>query len=123
MKKIYVAGPIRDPNPIKFLQNIREGIRTAGMLITEGYAPFCPHLDYQYFLQWQSSEYPDLEQIMAVSIEWLRRCDAMFLLPGWRTSDGTMREINFAQLADIPIFSSLTELNNHFKTNHEKEGS
>ena len=122
MKKIYVAGPIRDPNPIKFLQNIREGIRTAGMLITEGYAPFCPQLDFQYFLQHENSECPNLEQVMAVSLEWLLQCDAVFVLPGWSQSHGTLEEMRIARLSGVPIFTSITQLKSHFKTNYEKEG-
>ncbi len=123
MIKVYIAGPISDPNPIKLLQNIRAGICAAARLIGEGYAPFCPHLDYQYFLQWTPSEAPDIDQIKAVSLEWLKQCDAVILLPGWRTSHGSRIEFMKAEYLGIPVFFNIENLDKHFATNKEREGN
>jgi len=107
MLKIYVAGKYSDPNIINVLGNIREGIKMSAKLLSLGYAPFCPFLDYQF----QFYE-PDLkvEDYYAYSLTWLNSCDAMLVLPGYKSSKGTLAEIDTAKISGIPIYYSLEDL-------------
>jgi len=104
MIKIYVAGKMSDPECINFLENVRLGQRAATELILLGYAPFCQMLDFQYFLQLRDGEKITREMIQRYSLEFLPGCDAMLVLPGYETSEGTKQEIERAEYFDIPVF-------------------
>ena len=116
MIKVYIAGAMRDPNPITFLENIRKGILMGATLVANGYAPFCPMLDNQYFMQQLScGDIITTEKVMNVSTEWLRQCDVVLVLPGWKNSVGTRNEIEEADRIGIPVFFSVNTMHNHFK--------
>lgn len=119
MTKIYVAGPLtptgKENHAIEFLNNVRAGIRISTQLVKCGFAPYCPMLDFQYFLC-----LPDLQTISAyeikqMSIAWLLACDAVYLLADSEGSEGCKAECIIARANKIPIFSTLHELMNHFK--------
>lgn len=115
MYKIYVAGSISDPNVLMVLENIRIGQRASVKLLLKGYAPFVPFLDYQLFLQLRDDEEISLASIQAYSMEWLKVCDAIFVLPNAENSTGTQREISQAIQWDIPIFTSIYAMDVYFK--------
>ena len=115
MIKVYIAGAMRDHSPIVFLNNLQKGIRAGAELVMAGYAPFCPMLDSQYFLQLREPEEITAKMIMDVSMEWLMQCSAVLVLPGWENSEGTIREINRARIVSIPVFFSFIDLEYHFK--------
>jgi hypothetical protein len=107
MKRIYVAGPITDKDPVKLFNNIRQGISISAEILSYGFAPFCPFLDYQYCFH---NKDIDVGKPKAVSIEWLKSCDAVFLLPGWEKSKGTLAEVKIAKYEKIPIFEHWQDL-------------
>jgi nucleoside 2-deoxyribosyltransferase len=109
LKRIYVAGPYSATDIIQSLENITRGQRVATVLLLNGYTPFCPFLDYQLFLQLRHGEHITKQQIRDYSLEWLKLCDAMVVLDGWENSDGTKREIEFAQKNGIPTFFSIDD--------------
>ena len=102
-KLIYTAGPYRSKLGIHgVVQNIREAEEWMTMLWVNGASVICPHkntalLDGIYGLKgedWLDGDFVQVE-----------RCDALFLLPGWETSDGTRQEIEVAKAAGIRIFT------------------
>jgi len=101
--KVYVAGAISDPNPAKMLGNLRKGMREATRLLLRGYIPFCPFLDHQFFFQLQNGEEISVEQIQTYSIEWLKVCDVVYVMPNSENSIGTQREIETAMGNTPPI--------------------
>ena len=123
MYKVYIAGAITDPDPLKFLDNVRKGIRVAALLMMEGYAVFCPHLDHQIFFQIQSTGEVILnEQIKNHSIEWLRVSDAVLVLPGYACSRGVHDEMKEADKLKIPIFLNPYAMRTYFdKLEEEKK--
>ena len=105
--RIYVAGPISNTDPCVVLKNIGEGIQASRELIKHGYVPFCPFADFLYFF---SEPRPSLEKIQIVSIEWMKKCHAILMLPGWEKSRGSLREKLIAEKKGIPIFYSIHDL-------------
>jgi len=97
--KVYVAGPIRDPDPKTREKNIQFGIREAAILASKGFAPYCPHLDHQYQTYIDVSE----EDLMAITAEFLPMCDVLYLLEGWENSEGCKAEREIAIKLGIPI--------------------
>ena len=111
MITVGIIGPLtprgEGNHAIEFLENVIEGIHAAGLLIAEGFAPFCPHLDYQYLLA--DFHFTDA-QLKAVSMEWIGRCDVILALHGWRESKGAIAEYTLACQKDIPVVEGINEL-------------
>ena len=114
-KYIYVAGAMSSPSCITFLDNVRKGQRVALKILLMGNHPFCPFLDFQYFLQLRDGEEITLEQIRNYSMAWLRKCDMVFLVPGYEKSEGTMAEIKEAMELGIPIAESWQTMATYWK--------
>ena len=52
---------------------------------------------------------PELvERVMAADIAALLKCDAIFMLRGWETSEGSRRELKVALDMNIPIMQEIT---------------
>jgi len=47
-----------------------------------------------------------VEQFYRYSIEFLKRSDAVVLVPGWEKSTGTLKEIKIALELGIPVFEN-----------------
>lgn len=109
MKRVYVAGPISANDPITLFGNEKNGIDTAAWLLLQGFAVFCPHLDFQYLLGVYGKDITK-EQLQANSMAFVEVCDCMLVLPGWENSDGTKREMYRAEKLDIPVYFNVHEL-------------
>jgi len=109
MKRIYVAGPYSADNVMDVLRNIRNGIEASQAVFMEGYAPFCPWLDYHYVLM-DFEDALTLEDFYNYSIAWLAVSDGILVLEGWETSKGTLAEIEYAKLYHIPIFYNIDDI-------------
>jgi hypothetical protein len=116
IKYVYVAGPLRPKGYrsqcmwIDYLLNVRENIRYAVAVAKLGYVPFCPCLDFLYLLVGVGVHRLTEQTIMRLSKDWLERCDAIVLTPGWKGSQGTLDEIEFAKKHDIKIFRNIKAL-------------
>lgn len=108
MPVIYVAGPFRGKTPNNFWQ-IHQNIYDAaqiGLKIWEmGGAVIVPHLNTSPY----QNALPDnvwLEGDLCI----LDRCDAIFMLPTWKSSLGATEERNYAIAAGIPVFDDLGKI-------------
>lgn len=112
MIKVFVAGLYskteEENNLIGCLYNIRTGIRYCAQLIALGYAPFCPWLDFLYFMvgDYRISE----KLIKEYTIEYLKVCDVMLVISNAEGS-GVNDEIQIADAQGIHIVNSVRELN------------
>jgi hypothetical protein len=113
MKRIYIAGKYDDENIISCLANIRQGIEMAVKLAANGYAVYCPFLDFLFALVRGGAEL-DKQDFQKNSMAWVEVSDALLILDNWRTSNGTKREIARAEQLLIPIFYNIHEL---YRTN------
>lgn len=122
MKKIeyvYIAGlltprGVRSTNPaIEYLLNVRDMARVGLNLLKMGFAPFCPGLDFLYFLILKDDERITEQMIKRFSKDWLRRCDAILMTEEWEKSPGSIAEKKLAEDLGLPIFYSIEEILNY----------
>jgi hypothetical protein len=104
MKVIYVAGPFRADTPWEQEQNVRVAEEYALKLWKMGAAVICPHAMTRFY----QDSLPD-DTFLAGDFEILRRCDAIFLLPYWQNSTGTLQELQVADQANVRKLYSLPE--------------
>ena len=105
VRVVYIAGPFRAPSAWAIEQNIRRAEALALDVWWLGAAALCPHANTRYF-QGAARD----EVWLRGDLEMLRRCDAVLLVPGWQSSEGTRAEVEYARNHGIPVFESLEEL-------------
>lgn len=118
MKIIYVAGaltpkgnrPDTDNPAIEYLLNVRDMISISLALIQKGWAPYCPAIDFSYFLHLRVGEQITERQIKDVSLAFLEPAAAMFMLPRWEKSQGSVIEREKAILQGKAVYYSLEEV-------------
>jgi len=101
MKLIYIAGPYRGPNTWAIEQNIRRAEDAAVLVWRAGHAALCPHANARHMEGVTSDEH-----VLAGTMEMLRRCDAVLLIPGWQASRGAVAEQEEAVNLGLPVFNS-----------------
>ena len=86
-------------------RNIRLAEDAAAKIWRLGAAALCPHKNSERF----GGVVPD-DVILAGDLEILRRCDALFLIDGWKRSAGATAERTEAVARGIPVFESIEKL-------------
>lgn len=116
IRRLYVAGILTpvghfSANPaIDYVIALREMTKWSWKALQAGFDPFCPALDWMFWMVMESGEYMTEAMIKRYSKSWLEVCDAVMLTPGWQKSKGTLAEIKRAEELEIPVFKSLDEL-------------
>lgn len=93
MRVIFISGRITAPTLYGYHRNIQHADEMALKLRRRGYAVFCPHKNSE----WQTGGLEkdaedDFEEWMRRDFEILSRCDAIFMLKGWKQSRGAKLE-------------------------------
>lgn len=102
IRAIYVAGPYGAPTEEGISANVlRASSEAATLLYQDGYAVFCPH---SMSHGWERALGYTWERTLAACCEWVLRCDAILMLPGWQASPGSLMERRCAHAARIPVF-------------------
>jgi nucleoside 2-deoxyribosyltransferase len=102
---VYVAGPFTAPNAWEVHRNVCRAESLALAVAEAGAMPLCPHTNTQHFhgtlppAFWYDG-----------TLELLRRCDAIILVPGWEASKGTQEEVVEAKRRGMPVFERVEEL-------------
>src|SRR5574338_1527454 len=99
MKVIYIAGKYRGPNAWAVEQNIRAAEEVAARVWAAGMVALCPHP-----LPRHMSGLGDEQVFVDGTLELMRRCDAVVLVPNWRDSAGARAEVEEADRLGIPVF-------------------
>jgi nucleoside 2-deoxyribosyltransferase len=99
VKIIYIAGKYRGPNAWAVEQNIRAAEEVAAKVWAAGLVALCPHANARHMLEGVCSE----EHALAGTLELMRRCDAVVLVPNWRDSAGARAEVAEAMRLGLPI--------------------
>ena len=97
MKLIYVAGPYTADSSAGEFDNIMRARARGLALIKLGYAVIIPHMNSAFMPVTR-------DEIMPVDLEILSRCDAIYLLRGWRMSKGAQREWKRAIALHLEIY-------------------
>lgn len=99
---IYIAGPYRAADPWRVNANVNRAECVATMVWEAGHYALCPHANTRY----ASSRVTDA-QYLDGTMEMMRRCDAVLVLPKHGESEGTMGEIADAEARGIPVVKML----------------
>lgn len=105
---IYVAGPYRAATPEGVGLNIASAYKVGTEVIKRGYGVIIPHSNTGC-MERILSNVPD-EFWLAMTLELMRRCDAVVLCPGWTRSTGTLGEINEARRIGLPVYEDVDDL-------------
>lgn len=100
---VYVAGKYRGPNAWAVEQNIRRAEEVAARVWALGHAAICPHANIRHMDGVATDDV-----FLAGTLEMLRRCDAVLLVPGWQESVGARAEVEEAKRRGIPVFGKAT---------------
>jgi hypothetical protein len=107
-KIIYIAGRYRDTRGEFYVEaNIREAATNALMIWLFGGIALCPHMNTAHF---GGAHGINDEIWLEGDIELMKRCDAVFALPGWENSKGAIEEVRVARENDIPVFTTQGEV-------------
>lgn len=116
--RVYVAGKLNDP-ACGYVRHMHRMIKTAIKALRAGFSVFVPCLDILMGLVAGDFSYEDY---FYNSQPWLASSDAVLLTPGWESSEGTKREIAYAQEQGIPIFTSVSEMKKFFQEKFNNKG-
>jgi len=97
---VYIAGPYRADTAWEVEGNIRRAEEVAYRVARCGALPVCPHANSRGYFQGCAPEGFWLAAYLAL----LERLDALFLIDGWRASDGSVAEFDRAVDRGLPIF-------------------
>lgn len=114
MKKlIYIARPYSGDME----GNIKRAEEVSIQLIREGYHVITPHKNTAGYEKYENDKIT-YETWMALSLNILSRCDAIYVMNGSTQSNGVQREMEFAKLRNIEI---LNEKKNEWVVYSERE--
>ena len=99
MKVVYIAGPFMASSAWEIEQNCRRAEMIALNVWRAGAVAVCPHAMTRHYV----GTLPERTWLDG-GLELLRRCDAVVLADGWRTSHGAKEEAREAARIAIEIF-------------------
>lgn len=98
-KLIYIAGPYRAADSWEVAENIHRAERAAREVARLGAMPVTPHS-----ITAKMSGVESDELWLEGTLELMRRCDAVLVLPNYENSAGTIAEIWEAERLQKPVF-------------------
>lgn len=104
--RVYIAGKLNDM-AVDYLHNVHKMMETAEQVRLAGFSVFVPAID---LLMGIKNGYKNYHDYFDNGQPWLMAADAVFLVPGWETSEGTAAEVITAGKLGIPVFTELSEL-------------
>lgn len=105
MKVIYVAGPFRASDAWQIKCNVHRAESAANEIAALGAMPLTPHSIGANFHGTHSDHF-----WLEGTLELLRRCDAVLVLPDFEKSSGTRGELREADRLQIPIYFDIASL-------------
>lgn len=114
---IYVAGPLSAPDPAGREANVVVADRVTQRLAQMGHYPFCPHTQSSRWFEAPDAEIRALARdhsrvVGELDFAWLRKCDALFLLPGWEQSKGAQMEHTEALRLGLAVYARMEDVPN-----------
>jgi putative NIF3 family GTP cyclohydrolase 1 type 2 len=103
MKIVFIAGPFRGDGSREVKEKNIQIAKEFVQLFIENNIPFySPHLNIDQEILSLGEDAGKFA--WSTNAEFLSRCDALAVLPGWETSSGTKMEIENAKTRSLPIF-------------------
>ena len=94
---VYVAGKYRGKTEYDVWSNIQTADYYGAELIKRGYFPVVPHKNTAGYGGLQDDQF-----FLDGTMEMLKRCDYIYLLPDWESSEGARLEKEEAVVLGIP---------------------
>ena len=105
MLTVYVAGPITNPDPTKFIENCKNGMRRCAQVMKLGYAPCNIFSDFLYII---AADNLNVQHLIDTGMSWLRKADIVVFTGNWQKSPGCLKEHAEALRLDKQIFYSIS---------------
>jgi len=102
---IYVSGPYRSAGPEEIPANMKRAQAIGRVIKGMGAMPVIPHN-----MTVGIEDCADNDEWLECLVEVQKRCDAVYMMPNWKSASGCIREYQEAQDTQQPIFDSLNEL-------------
>jgi len=98
-KRIFISGPYSADLKYKIWDNIAAAEKVGRRLAKAGYDVIIPHSMYQSF------DDADYDMILAMCIRMIESgfIDIVYVLKGYETSSGSLKEIATAQACDVEV--------------------
>lgn len=109
VKLVYIAGPFRASTAWEIEQNIRRAEDAGLDVAILGAVPVIPHSMYRFYHGQCDGKF-----WLEATLELLRKCDAVLLLPGWHFSSGSIGEVDESRRLQIPAFEQFADLHKWF---------
>lgn len=106
--KVYMAGPIQGADTLHTLANIQNGEMWTAKVFQLGFSPFPVFSDHGFLKCVRPV--PVIREVYQYSLAWLEVADAIFFIPGWEKSTGSLAEKKAAESLSLPIFTDLVEM-------------
>lgn len=103
-KLVYIAGPYTGVDLKAVDNNIQLSRSAAVELARNGIGFISPCLNSAHFESMLGADDPGYEFWIRMTMEMLKRCDAIFMVPGWETSRGARAEFAWASANGMPVF-------------------
>ena len=101
----YIAGAYSAPTPHEREINIQDAWRLGAEVAALGVLPVVPHMMSAHLDALQPQEW-----WLAATLELMRKCDVLVLLPSWRRSTGTQGERLEAEGMGMPVLHGVDDL-------------
>lgn len=105
IKVVYIAGKYRGETPVEVQKNIKHADSFGMSVCAVGAMPLVPHKNTEHYEGLQNDQW-----FLEGTMELLRRCDAILLIPGWENSVGARGEKAEAERLGLPVFYRIHEL-------------
>lgn len=112
MKLCYIAGPYRAECAFKTSRNISRAEQMGKRLTLERpeYFPVIPHKNTELWDFDGTMKNVKDDYYLSGTLEVMRRCNAVLVLPDYRRSSGTVAEIAEAERLGIPVYYSIESI-------------
>lgn len=104
--RCYIAGKL-NADACGYIKNMHRMAKAAKQVRDLGVAVYVPCNDFIEGLVDGNFDYRDYFENAQ---PWLEVSDFMYVCPGWETSEGTKKEIEFAQSLGKPVFFMIEKL-------------
>lgn len=104
---VYISGPMTAKDGYTIEENTAAGVRIYLDLLRRGLPAFSPHLSGAFPSAWSALSHAEW---LAYDFAIIDRCSHLLMMPRWESSVGAIREREYAEANNVPVFFSADDL-------------